>query len=263
MKFAFSLEMLYTELAFMKKMPEAKKDGVKIIELWDWKDKDIKILIQQLKSLDMQVSNFSGNRQYGMIDPDEREKFIEEIGESAKVAKKIRCPNLLLLVQKLEADNSGKMPTQKLTMRQMEESIVESGKEAGKIADELNLNFVIEPLNDVLDHPNYVLTSSSKAVDIIKAIDHPRVKLLYDIYHMAMQGEDVIQSIKNNINYIGYFHIADKPGRNEPGTAEIDYPKIISLLKDLNYQGMIAFEYMPANGDTKRSIHSIRKIFQF
>ena len=261
MKFAYCLEMLYTDLPFTKRIAEAKKDGIDIIEFWDWRDKDIMLLKHELQRLNMRVSNFSGNRQYGMIDPAEKENFLTEIRESGTVAKEMGCPNLLLLVQKLEKDNSGKLPKINLTMKQIENNIIECGKEAGKIADELNLHIVIEPLNDVLDHPNYVLTSSLTAVNLVKAINHPRVKILYDIYHMAMQGEDVISSIKDSILQIGYFHVADKPGRNEPGTGEVDYPKILSMLKKLKYQGIIAFEYLPASGNSKRSIQMTKKIF--
>jgi len=262
MKYAYCLEMLYDELSFIDRLAEAKKDGIETIEFWDWRNKDLELLKQQLKKLNMHVSNLSGNRNYGMIDPSERKNFLKEVKETGLIAKSLGCHTLMLLVQKLESDNSGKLPAQKLTNQQMEDNIIESGKAVGKLADELAINIVIEPLNDVLDHPHYFLTSSSTAFKLIKAINHPRVKILYDIYHLAMQGENVLEHIKNNLQHIGYFHVADKPGRNEPGSGEIDYPAIWSLLKKMNYQGIIGFEYMPSNGDSKKAVRATQKIFK-
>lgn len=259
MRFSFCMEMLYSDLPFIERLAVAKKDGIDTIEFWDWRKKDLNALKNEMQSLGMSVSNISGNRHFGMIDSNEKEDFLDEIKLTAIATKLLDCPTLMLLVQKLEEDNKGKLPSGELSTQEIEENIIECGREAGKIADDLMLNIVIEPLNDVLDHPRYVLNSSDMAFRIIKAINHPRVKVLYDIYHMAMQNENIFSDIENNLEYIGYFHVADKPGRNEPGTGEIDYAKIFSLLKMKNYQGTVGFELMPRH-NTPDAVKAIFKI---
>lgn len=261
MKISFCLEMLYTELSFIDRLKVAKKDGITLLEFWDWRNKDLKVLREQMAQLDMKVSNISGNRNYGMIDPKERNLFLKEVGETAAVAKQLGCNTLMLLVQSLESDGGGRLPSGKLSDQEIEKNIIACGKEVGKVADDLNLNIVIEPLNELLDHPRYVLHSSKQAFKIIKAINHPHVKVLYDIYHMAMQNENVFDDIEKNIKDIGYFHVADKPGRMEPGTGEIDYAKIFNLLKWLNYQGTVGFELMPFEGKSQRSVRKIMELF--
>ena len=261
MKLSFCLEMLYPELSFIDRLNEAKKDGITYFEFWDWRDKDLSALKQRMDQLGMKVCNFSGNRNYGMIDPTERDSFLAEVRETGAVAKQLGCPALMLLVQSLEKDNSGRLPSIKMSDQEVEKNIIECGQEVGKIGDELDLDIVIEPLNDVLDHPNYVLTSASKAFQIIRAIGHPRVKVLFDIYHIAMQGEDVFKHIENNFDGIGYFHVADKPGRNEPGSGTIDYVKIYELLKRLGNEKVVGFEYMPSTNDSTAAVKKTLEIF--
>lgn len=261
MKLSFCLEMLYTELPFVDRLAVAKQDGINLIEFWDWRNKDLEALREQMVQLNMKVSNISGNRNYGMIDAKERASFLSEVRETGAVAKSLGCRTLMLLVQSLESDGGGRLPSVKLSDQEIEQNIITAGKEVGKIADELNLNIVIEPLNIQLDHPRYALHSSRKAFEIIKMIDHPHVKLLYDIYHMAMQDENILDDIEKNISDIGYFHVADKPGRMEPGTGEIDYAEIFNVLKRLNYQGTVGFEFMPFEGKSQRAVKRIMELF--
>lgn len=262
MKYGYCLEMLYNKVPFIERLQMAKKDGITTIEFWDWRDKDLNAMQKELHRLNMSVCNISGNRNFGMIDPAERNDFINEVIETASVAKKIGCPTLMLLVQSLEEDGGGRVSSVKLLNQEIEDNIIDCGQELGRLADKFDLNMVIEPLNTVLDHPRYELNSSSMAFKVIKAINHPRVKVLYDIYHMAMQDEDIMSDIENNLLEIGHFHVADKPGRNEPGTGDIDYPQIIALLEKLNYQKIIGFELEPSNGDTHRAIKRIAEIFK-
>ena len=261
MKYALCLEMLYTEHSFIDRLQLAKNDGISMFEFWDWRNKDLDLLQKKMNELEMSVCNISGNRNFGMIDPNERTQFIEEVTETAAVAKRLGCPTLMLLVQSLEEDGGGRVPSVELSEKEIEENIIACGKEMGVLADKFDLDIVIEPLNIVLDHPRYRLYSSSMAFRIINAINHPRVKVLYDIYHMAMQDENVMSDIENNLEDIGHFHVADKPGRNEPGTGDINYPQIRSLLERMNYQGIIGFELMPKNDDTQSAIKSISATF--
>jgi hydroxypyruvate isomerase len=261
MKYALCLEMFYTDIPFVDRLERAKKDGINKIEFWDWRDKDLNLLKDKLADLDMNVCNMSGNRNFGMIDPTERNDFIKEVTETAAVAKDIGCPTLMLLVQSLEQDGGGRPSLTKLSQEELEENIIICGKEMGKLADEFDLDIVIEPLNTVLDHPRYELYSSEMAFRIIRKIGHPRVKILYDIYHMAMQGENVLKNIEQNLKDIGHFHVADKPGRNEPGTGEIDYPRIVTLLKQVKSEGIVGFELSPQNENNALAMERIANLF--
>lgn len=260
MQFAFCLEMLFKDLPFNERLSRAKDEGIRNIEFWDWRDKDLPALAQVLAEHGMRVTNISGNRRYGMIDQSHREPFLQEVVDTAQVAKKLGCSRLMLLVQALRPDGSADPPSAHRSPSEIVAQIVAGGKELAKLSEQLNLEFVIEPLNTVTDHPGYFLNTSGTAFEIIDEIHHPRVKALYDIYHMTEMGENVLRDIERHIDSIGYFHVADSPGRGEPGSGGVRYEDIFALLRRLNYQGIIGFEFSPSNGMSSEAIRKALKV---
>ena len=195
-----------------------------------------------------------------MIDPGERHFFLDELSETIKIAKSINCPRVMLLTQTLaENGKAGSIP-KNLSEVQIRDEIIACGREAAALADRSNIDIVLEPLNSLADHPRYFLDSSSLAFQIISEINHPRFKILYDIYHMAMMREDVISDIEEKLDWIGYFHVADIPGRTEPGSGEISYRDIFALLNSLRYKGMVGFECYASGGDSHKAVQSIMKL---
>lgn len=228
--------------------------GVRYFEIWDWRDKDLGQLVNAIHQNDQRLVNMSGNRKYGMVDPFEQNIFLEEVKEAISFAKKLGCSQLMLLVQSLEADGRARPVPQNLSKIQVFEQIVACGLAAGQIAEQEDFHICIEPLNSVLDHPGYFLDTSELAFSFIKEINHPRVKLLYDVYHMAMMNENVVQDIENHFEWIGYYHFADKPGRHEPGTGSIHFKEILTLLKNLGYEGIVGFEFFPQQNNSARAL---------
>jgi hydroxypyruvate isomerase len=257
MRYAFCLEMLYTEFPFIDRLIAAKQDGIGFIEFWGWLDKDLNLLNQRRKELTMKISNMSGNRQYGMIDSQQRQFLLNEITETIKIAQDLNCPRLMLLVQSLRSDGKANPVPENLSKIQIIDQVIGCGNEIAALADTFDIDIVVEPLNSIIDHPGYFLNSSALAFQIIKEIDHPRIKILYDIYHMAVMGENILQDIEVNLDLIGYLHVADKPGRNEPGSGEIDYKSILSVLKSLNFCGMIGFECYASDRDSHKAVKNI------
>jgi hydroxypyruvate isomerase len=262
MQFAFCLEMLFKELPFLDRLLLARDEGIDNIEFWDWRDKDLSLLAQLIAKHQMRVTNISGNRRYGMIDQCHRQPFLAEVAETAQVAEKLGCPRLMLLVQTLNPDGSAVLPQSELPRSKLIEQIVSCGLELTILSEKLNLEFVIEPLNSAIDHPGYFLDSSKTAFEIIDEIHHPRVKVLFDIYHMAVMGEDYLRAIEKHIDRIGYFHVADTPGRGEPGSGKIRYKHVLSLLRHLDYRGFVGFEYCPSRGLSHDAIRETFKIFE-
>jgi len=110
------------------------------------------------------------------------------------------------------------------------------------------ITVMLEPLNTV-DTPGFFLCHTDQALSIIEAVNAPNLKLQYDVYHMQIMEGDLARAIEANKSSIGHFQIADNPGRNEPGTGEINYEFVLSYIDKMGYDGWIGCEYKPA-GDT-------------
>ena len=107
------------------------------------------------------------------------------------------------------------------------------------------------------ENPHYYLTSAAEAIEIVRAVNHPQVQFLYDIYHEQMSFGQLIEKLEKNIDVIGLIHIADVPGRHEPGTGEINYANIYRKLAQLNYKHMVAMEFKP-KGDPVATLRAAR-----
>jgi hydroxypyruvate isomerase len=123
-------------------------------------------------------------------------------------------------------------------------------------AEDHGVTIVMELLNSKVNHKDYQCDHTAWGVEVVKAVDSPRVKLLYDIYHMQIMEGDVIRTIGENIQYIGHFHTGGVPGRHElDNTQELNWKAIAKAIADLNFQGYFAHEFTP----TRDPITSLRE----
>ena len=107
------------------------------------------------------------------------------------------------------------------------------------------ITLLVEPLNELIDHQGYYLVKSAEAFDIIKQVASPNIKILFDIYHQQISEGNVINNILANMEYIGHFHAAGNPGRNELQRGEINYPPLFAAIKQSNFSGYVGLEYWP------------------
>ena len=115
-----------------------------------------------------------------------------------------------------------------------------------KVAEDAGVTVCVELLNSKVDHKDYQGDHTAFGVQVVKAVASPRVKLLYDIYHMQIMEGDVIRTIRQNKDYIGHFHTGGVPGRNEiDGTQELNWAAVCKAIVDTGYSGYLAHEFVP------------------
>ncbi len=113
-------------------------------------------------------------------------------------------------------------------------------------AEDEGVTIVMELLNSKVNHPDYQCDKTPWGVELMKRVESPRVKLLYDIYHMQIMEGDVIRMIRENIDYLGHFHTGGNPGRHEiDETQELNYKAISKAIADLGFDGYFAHEFIP------------------
>jgi hydroxypyruvate isomerase len=127
-------------------------------------------------------------------------------------------------------------------------------------AEDKSITVCLELLNSKVDHKDYQCDHTAWGVEVCKRVNSPRVKLLYDIYHMQIMEGDIIRTIRQNIQWIGHFHTAGNPGRHElDGNQELNYRPIAQAIVDTGYTGYLAHEYGPL-GDPLRGLEEAVRI---
>ena len=129
-------------------------------------------------------------------------------------------------------------------------SMVESAKLATDLAAAGNVSMILENLNSKVNHKGYFLTSALESLRCVKEVDNPHLRMLFDIYHEAVQHGDPIPAIVQAEPYVAVFHVADQPGRHDPGTGNMKWDDIYKAIGKTGYSGYIALEFLPEGNET-------------
>jgi len=163
-----------------------------------------------------------------------REKFLQEIRESVEVAKRVNAKWMTVVPGYVDLGQEMDFQTA---------HVVESLRQASAILEPHNLVMVLEPLNWWANHPGLFLSKIPQAYQICRAVDSPACKILFDIYHQQIQEGNLIPNIDMAWTEIGYFQCGDNPGRNEPGTGEINYRNVFRHIHSKGFTGIMGMEH--------------------
>lgn len=188
----------------------------------------------------------------GFNDPAHHAQLLKELETTIPLAKKAGLTNVITMF-------GNRKPG--IDDRQAADNCIAGLSKIAPMAAENGITLCVELLNSKVDHHGYQGDSTAFGVEVMKGIGSPNVKLLYDIYHMQIMEGDVIRTIRDNIQWIGHFHTGGVPGRHEiDGTQELNYHAIAKAIADLNFQGFIAHEFMPAQSDPFESFAEAYRI---
>jgi hydroxypyruvate isomerase len=196
------------------------------------------------------VANPSGWNKAGMVDPAQRPAYLAEVSKAVEYYKIVgnKCCTVITGME-IPGMYRG---TQRA-------NVIESLKRSADIVQNTGLVLVLEPLNPYVDHAGYFLNHSDEAYEIMKAVGSPQIKILFDIYHQQITEGNLINNIRSYITEIGYFQLADVPGRHEPGTGEINYRQVFKAIHELKYTGILGLELGPS---VKKDPEGSMKVFQ-
>ncbi len=249
-----------------EKIKKVNKLGFKAIEFWYWdheftgtdlvpSKKNIKEIAAVCKDLGVVINDTVVNAPDGSIGgfltkPEDREKYLERLKETIGIAHQLNIKKLITCTGNEIAGKS---------FQQQTDSIISTLTLGAEIAEKEGITLVLEALNSHVDHQGYFLTSSTIGFDIVKKVNSPNLKLLYDVYHMQIMEGNHISTIKQNIGLIGHFHSAGVPGRNEVYKGEISYLPILEAINETGYDGYFGLEYFPSEPDEQ----SLKKTLKF
>ncbi len=247
MRFSICVEMIYPDLALAARAVKVREKGFSAVEFWAWTDKDLNAF-HRLVEEGLKIATFSGQRKGSLLDPQDWKVYRAEVEAAIPVAKRLGCERLMLLTQELLPDGSGRPAPSRLGRAEQRASIVRGLKVLAPLAERQEITLLLEPLNIRVDHPGYFLDSGREGCAIVEEVGNPRIRLLYDIYHMEVMQRNSMDVLLAHLPLVGHIHIADVPGRHEPGTGELDFFKILQAVGEQGYLGTVGFEFSPKAG---------------
>ena len=256
-KLSVMLWTVYRDLPFEQRLEKVAEAGFRNVELVgeyrDWSEDDFRRANAKRKELWITFDCTAGLK-HSLCNPTDRAELLNDVRDALPLIEKLDCPTMILL-------SGNKVP--ELTPETHHQSCIDGLKAAATLVQGKTINgqpvqLLLETI-DPIENPKVYLTHVDEALEIVRAVNHPQVKLLYDFFHEQIAAGNLIAKLEKALPYLALVHIADVPGRHEPGTGEINYENIIRKLTELNYSGMVAMEFRPT-GDPVKQLREAREM---
>ncbi len=249
MRLSVCADILYTNIDFYDRFKLIKTAGADAIEFWGWCGKDIEKLKKYADDAGIKITSFtidSSDEVLSKALPEnipnsgDKKAFLKALEESIEKAKYFGADTIVVV--------TGNCIEGKTAEEQIE-NVKECLEAAEPFLKDNNITLLLEPINTE-ERPKYLMPYITDCLKLIKEINSDNIKVLYDIYHQNMMGDFDLSELIENIEYIGHIHIADVPGRHEPGTGVVDYETILREIAKTGYSGYIGLEYLAKDDDT-------------
>lgn len=237
----------------LEKVAEAGYANVELVgEYKKWSEAEFREAKAKRKELKLQFDITAGLK-HGVANPADRDALLADVRNELPIMEEIECPALIIM-------SGNAVPG--MPREQQHESCIEGLKRAAALVEGKQINgqpvrLLLENI-DPEENPKYYLTSVAEGFEVVRAVNHPQVRLLYDFFHEQISEGNLIEKLEKHIEYTGLVHIADVPGRHAPGTGEIHYENIYRKLAQLKYDRMVAMEFMPL-GDEVTELRTARE----
>jgi hydroxypyruvate isomerase len=246
-RFAANLSMMFTELPFLDRFAAARAAGFEAVEFLFPYEFPAAEIARRLKDNGLKQVLFNappgdwaaGERGTAAL-PDRREEFREGIRRALDYAAALECPRLHVMAGLAPAG----VPHDTLTA-----TFAANLDFAAELAMKAGVKPVIEPINH-RDIPGFFLNTTDQAAAIIQALGPERVGMQFDLYHCQITEGDIVKRVERHLPLIAHMQVADNPGRNEPGTGEVNWPFVFRRIDELGFRGWIGCEYRPAGETT-------------
>ena len=247
--FACNMESWWTELPFLERFIAASEAGFTAIEFWDYTDqsRNVKEIAKLCRSLELQIVQFTGWQGPSLALMDNHDVFTESMKRAVEVAHELDAPMFTVV---------GHQSVNGVSHEDSIENIKQALMNVAPILEDAEKMLILEPFNPV-DHQGHFLNGSKDALTICRTIDSPSIKINWDLYHMQLTEGNLIDELKSGMDQVGYIQIADVPGRNQPGTGELNYRFIFKEIKKMKYEGYIGLECWPKNKNQEQAIQDL------
>lgn len=238
MQYSACIEWLFAEdgLSVPDRIRAAKAAGLDAVEFWRTSNKDLEAIRAALDETGLPLAGILCEPIAPLGNPESHAWFLEGVRTSLAAALKLGAK---VMIAQSGDDQTG------VARPQQHRAIVDVLKSAADLIAGTGVVLAIEPLNDRVDHPGYYLTSTTEGLDIVDEVGRPEVGLVYDIYHAAVMGED-IDLLAGRLDRVAHVHLADTPGRHEPGTGTLNFAERLHWLNDHGYNRLVGLEYKPS-----------------
>ena len=236
---------------FVDRVHAAKAAGFSNVEFHFWRNKPLADVRRALDETGITLNGILVEPWSCLISADQRRgEFLQALTNTLAAAKQLGSKAVVMPSGMTDAG---------VDRRVQHDAMVASLKLGAQLAADAGVLMLLEPVNTKVDHPGIFLDTTTEGLDVVEAVGHPSVRLLYDIYHSHAMGEDPATVHGQRMHLVGHVQAADFPGRHQPGTGSIPWSRMLELLWNRGYRGPIGLEYRP-EGSSLDSLAATKRV---
>ncbi|TIX91686.1 TIM barrel protein [Rhizobium sp. P44RR-XXIV] len=227
---------------FADRIRLAHQAGLDAVEFWHWTNKDLDAIAAAVAETGIAVSGMVAEPMIALTNPANKEAWLKGLRESIAVAQRLGAKVLI-------AQAGDDLP--EFSRAEQRAALVAALSAGADILKGSGVRLGLEPLNTKIDHVGYYLSSTEEGLDIVDAVGRAEIGIVYDVYHSVVMGEKTEDVIGGRIDRVVHVHVADHPGRGDPGTGHIDLADRLNWLFAQGYDGRVGLEYRPKTSDAE------------
>ena len=263
-----NIEFMFADRDFVDRLDAVVEAGLTSFEFGEWRHRDMSAIVERARRYGLTQSNLGVDPRVRLTEEGNSDAFLRGIRLSAEMARRLGCKRLGTVVDDVQLAPGRPWYEYQRDAGQREERrrqravIVGTLKQAAPVAEGEGMLLVVECLNTLVDHADHYLASWQEGVSIIREVDSPAIRLTFDMYHHQINEGNIISGLTRHIDCVGHIHLADVPGRHEPGTGEINFRNVLRAAKWAGYSGYLGLECIPSKSDVKSALTLIRKMVE-
>lgn len=252
MELAANIDLLYGEAGDdrIARLRAAADDGFRFAEMWMTGGEDVPALAAAAREAGVGITSTVAGPRCDLVHRESHETFLDGLRTAAKDARTLGCPRVVATTG---------MGFPGMSRAAQSEIVAEALSRAVEIADEHDVTLLLENVNTRVDHPGSLTDLTGDNVEIARKVGSPRVRLLFDMYHALVMGEDIDAILDEHADLIDYVQIADVPGRHEPGTGDVDWAPYLRRLTAVGYTAPVGLE-LTTTRPTSEALRAIREL---
>jgi hydroxypyruvate isomerase len=221
---------------FAERIHAAKAAGLPAVEFHLWRDKPLDAIERALDATGIRLSSFCVDPRASLVDPREHEQVLRAVRDAIPVARRFKGAKMILASGFTRPD---------VSTGEQQDAAVAVLKTAAAMAAAADTLILLEPVNMTVNGARMFVDGVQRGLDITEAVSSPGLRLLCDVYHSAITGEDLATALGDRMRWVGHVQVADTNGRHEPGTGTLAWPHVMGILREKGYSGEIGLEYLP------------------
>jgi hydroxypyruvate isomerase len=229
---------------FPARIHAAHAAGLPGVEFHLWRDKPLDAIERALADTGLHLSSFCAEPRCSLVDPAAHEQVLGAVRDAIPVAQRFPGAKIILA--------SG-FTRENVPVAEQQAAAVKVLAQAAALAADHGMQLLLEPVNMRVNGAAMFVDGIERGLAITAEVDSPGLRLLCDVYHSAVSGEDLDRALGDGMRWVGHVQVADTNGRHEPGSGDLNWPSIMATLRDKGYDGEIGLEYLP----TKPTLESI------